>query len=112
VSSEIDEPGMPHGAARPAAAETMALRLEISGRVQGVGYRDWLVEAAQRLGLSGWVRNRRDGSVEAHVQGERPSVERLVEQCRRGPVAAKVATIEASPARPEDLTGFHRRSTG
>jgi acylphosphatase len=103
---------MPPGAARPAATESVARRLEISGRVQGVGYRDWLVAAAQRLGLTGWVRNRRDGSVEAHAQGERTLVERLVEQCRRGPAAADVAAVDVSPAHPEDLAGFHRRSTG
>lgn len=103
---------MPPGAARVEAADLVALRLQITGRVQGVGYRDWLVAAAQRLHLSGWVRNRRDGSVEAHAQGARPLVERLVGQCRDGPPVAKVAAVEVSPAQPEDLMGFHRRSTG
>jgi acylphosphatase len=112
VSREIDGPSMPPGAARVEAADMVALRLQITGRVQGVGYRDWLVAAAQRLRLFGWVRNRWDGSVEAHAQGERALVERLVGQCRDGPLVAKVAAVEVSPAQPEDLTDFHRRSTG
>lgn len=111
MSSEIHDPGMPHGAARPAAAEIFALRLEIHGRVQGVGYRDWLVDAAQALDLAGWVRNRRDGSVEAHAQGETGRLDRLIEQCRAGPRAARVDQVVVIPVPRQDLTGFHRRST-
>ena len=65
-------------------------RLVISGRVQGVGFRVWMVEKAQALGLSGWVRNRIDGSVEALVAGDIAAVEELLRLCRRGPRMAEV----------------------
>lgn len=74
------------------------LTLRIRGRVQGVGYRAWLVREAGRQGVSGWVRNRRDGSVEALLAGPEPVVRALVEACRRGPPAARVEVIETAVA--------------
>ncbi len=71
-----------------------ARRLRIQGRVQGVGYRDWLLREAVRLNLTGWVRNRADGSVEAVVAGEEPAVMALLTACRRGPRLARVDAIE------------------
>ena len=68
-------------------------RLAITGRVQGVGYRDWAVATGQRLGLSGWVRNRTDGSVEALVVGEDEAVGKMIEACRRGPRHAAVEAV-------------------
>ena len=71
----------------------IARRLVVRGRVQGVGYRFAMTEAALALGVAGWVRNRRDGTVEAVVQGDDASVERLLEWCRRGPPGAHVTAI-------------------
>jgi acylphosphatase len=88
-----------------------ARRVVIAGRVQGVGYRDWMVAAAGRLGVSGWVRNRRDGTIEALVDGEMSAVEELLHACRRGPRAAEVASITEELADPPDEPGFVRRPT-
>jgi acylphosphatase len=72
-------------------------RLTISGRVQGVGYRYWAIDTARRLGLTGWVRNRRDGAVEALIVGEEDAVGEMIEACRRGPPAARVDEIDVDP---------------
>lgn len=74
----------------------IARRVVVHGRVQGVGFRDATVQAAFELGVAGWVRNRRDGSVEAFVQGDAGAVERFVEWCRRGPPLARVTDLSAS----------------
>ena len=71
-------------------------RLSIAGRVQGVGYRDWTVATARRLGLAGWVRNLPDGRVEALAEGARPALEGLLAYCRRGPPLARVDAVEAA----------------
>lgn len=76
--------------------DTLALRLRIYGRVQGVWYRAWSTEQARELGLDGWVRNRSDGTVEAVVSGLEPAVREMVRRCRRGPPAARVTGIEES----------------
>lgn len=68
--------------------------LTITGRVQGVGYRGWTQREATRLGLTGWVRNCQDGSVEARVSGPKETVERLISACRYGPPAAEVTNIQ------------------
>jgi acylphosphatase len=86
--------------------------LRIEGRVQGVGYRDWLLREATRLGLHGWVRNRPDGSVQALVAGEAGAVQALLIACRRGPVLARVDRIEEVLADPPEGPGFHRLPTG
>ncbi|HTR16403.1 MAG TPA: acylphosphatase [Acetobacteraceae bacterium] len=87
-----------------------AKRLLIGGRVQGVGYRDWMVETARTLGVSGWVRNRADGRIEALVYGESDVVEELLRSCRRGPRRAEVLTIEEHLTDPPAEEGFYRRS--
>lgn len=87
------------------------LRLAIRGHVQGVGFRYSMHEEARRLGLSGWVRNRRDGSVEALVQGPAAAVEGIRRWAMRGPPAARVTGVEATPAADEPLGAFEMRPT-
>lgn len=72
-------------------------RLTITGRVQGVGYRDWVMNMGQRLGLTGWVRNRADGAVEALLVGEEVAVGEMIDACRRGPPLARVDEIDVDP---------------
>lgn len=83
-------------------------RLTITGRVQGVGYRDWAIAAGRRLGLAGWVRNRSDGAVEALIVGEEAAIGRMIEACRRGPPPARVDEIDVDPVdldiQPEGFT--------
>lgn len=66
----------------------------VSGRVQGIFFRYHTQELAQRLGVKGWVRNLRDGRVEAVFEGEREQVEEMVKFCRTGPPGAKVNNVE------------------
>ena len=89
----------------------MARLLIIAGRVQGVGYRDWMVVEAIRLGVAGWVRNRLDGTVEALIEGEEAAVEELLRACRRGPRAARVDSIAEHQADPPADPGFRRLPT-
>jgi acylphosphatase len=89
----------------------VSLRLEISGRVQGVGFRYSMREEAARRGVRGWVRNRRDGSVEALAQGEAAAVEALVDWARRGPPGARVTGVRASAVEEAALDGFELRPT-
>ena len=89
-----------------------AQRLVIVGRVQGVGYRDAAVQAAFAVGVLGWVRNRRDGYVEALAQGEPEAVERFVTWCRRGPPSARVVEVALFDAEVDTvLSTFEMRAT-
>ena len=72
-------------------------RLTITGRVQGVGYRDWTIMTAHRLGLTGWVRNRADGAVEALIVGDDQLVGEMIDACRRGPTMARVDNVDIEP---------------
>ena len=91
-------------------SERATVRLAIRGRVQGVGFRYSMHEEASRLGLAGWVRNRRDGSVEAVVQGPAEAVEAMRRWAAHGPPAAHVSSVEAAPAEG-DFAGFEMRPT-
>jgi len=88
-----------------------AARLRITGRVQGVGYRAWALQMASRLGLRGWVRNRRDSSVEALIMGEGDAVDRMIEACHEGPYDARVADVEVSDAADDGSVGFAPKPT-
>jgi len=89
----------------------------VRGRVQGVGYRAFVEDEAHRLSLRGWVRNRRDGSVEAVFAGQRNDVEAVIEACRRGPFSAHVSELVQREGTEADLLegaagGFSVRPTG
>ena len=86
-----------------------ATHLILHGRVQGVFYRDWTVETARSLGLTGWVRNLPDGTVEAHLEGEDSAVARMIEAMRAGPPRARVDRIDRREAEPQSLGSFERR---
>lgn len=77
--------------------------LAITGRVQGVGYRIWMSEQARSRGLAGWVRNRRDGSVEAVVSGSADSVDEMIMLSWRGPPSSNVAAIVVAEATPDEF---------
>ena len=83
----------------------------VGGRVQGVGYRNWMVREALRLGVAGWVRNRGPDDVEALVQGSGEAVARLYEACLRGPPSASVTSIERRAAGASPVKGFERRAS-
>jgi acylphosphatase len=88
-----------------------AKHLIIHGQVQGVFYRGWTVHIAESLGLTGWVRNRRDGTVEAIVSGEDPAIERFIGLAYAGPEAARVARIDTTDEAEADFTRFVQRPT-
>lgn len=88
-----------------------AVRVIIEGRVQGVWFRGWTIQEANFLGLSGWVRNRRDGSVEAVFAGEAEDVDAMVKLCFQGPPAARVEHVTATPTDDPGVEGFGPRPT-
>jgi len=87
---------------------TTVLHLRIQGLVQGVSYRWNMVQAARRHGVSGWVRNRHDGSVEAMVAGAQDALDALVAWARRGPPGARVDKIDIAPG-DGTFDGFEQR---
>jgi acylphosphatase len=93
------------------AAHRKCVRLRITGRVQGVWYRGWTIDQARELGLDGWVRNRRDGSVEAMAFGPAERVDELIARCRIGPPAAVVEAVEVAPESEPVARGFHQKPT-
>lgn len=86
-------------------AET-ALRVRVTGRVQGVWFRGWTQAEAQERGLRGWVRNEQDGSVSALIAGPSGAVEAMVRALHEGPEAARVISVETEAAEPPGPGGF------
>lgn len=84
-------------------------RVVIRGRVQGVGFRMWTEDEALRRDLEGWVRNRRDGAVEAAFSGSEDAVATMIEACRNGPRGARVEAVDVLDAGPDVL---HQREAG
>lgn len=88
-------------------AERERRRVVVHGEVQGVFFRDSTREEASRRGVSGWVTNRSDGSVEAVFEGDADAVAALVAFCREGPSRADVERVDEESEEPEGLDGFH-----
>jgi acylphosphatase len=91
--------------------DVTSLIVRVEGFVQGVGFRDYLVMAAQNGKLDGWVRNRADGAVEALVSGTTKAVETFVAAATRGPYGARVKSVDLTNTTPPADTGFHRKPT-
>ncbi len=92
--------------------ERKTVRLRIYGRVQGVGYRAWTAHKAKKLGLTGWVRNLNDGTVECEAQGAQEAIETLVAACHAGPPIARVTQVNSEEiTSAETYSGFQQRPT-
>ena len=88
------------------STELVARRVTVSGQVQGVFFRDTCARRARAEGVTGWVRNRADGTVEAWFQGHAQAVENMVTWCRQGPPLAAVADVDAVDVEPASLNAF------
>ena len=88
-----------------------AVRMVIEGRVQGVWFRGWAAGEAARLHIRGWIRNRRDGTVEAIFAGAAADVDAIIKACRQGPPAARVETLIQHPAEAPEGMGFRSLPT-
>lgn len=91
--------------------ERITKNLRIFGRVQGVYYRAWCVQKANDLNLTGWVRNRKDASVEILATGHEKDIERLIAECYKGPPTAKVEAVNVENGISENLKSFEQRPT-
>ena len=87
----------------------VALHVRVTGRVQGVFFRAWTQQKANALGVTGWVRNDGDGSVEGHVEGENPAVQEMIGLLRQGPPSAKVSGVDVEATDPEGFDRFEVR---
>ena len=85
---------------------TVRRRVLVSGRVQGVWFRDTCCEQARNLGVAGWVRNLADGRVEAHFEGPPAAVDRMVAWCHEGPTRARVDAVDVTARTPDGRAGF------
>lgn len=86
-------------------------RIVVHGRVQGVWYRGWTIDTARAFGLNGWVRNRRDGTVEMLIAGHEEAVERMIERCHEGPDSARVERVEVEESGEAAPDSFAQRPT-
>lgn len=98
-------------ASQSTASQIKAVNVVIKGTVQGVFYRKWTVDAARKLGLNGWVRNCRDGSVEAVFAGPPSAVDSMIQQCHSGPSSARVSSVDVSQWDNEVPQGFEKKPT-
>ena len=89
--------------------DRIARHVIVRGVVQGVFFRASCQEQARRAGVAGWVRNRADGSVEAHLEGPASAVEQLVAWCHEGPSRARVESVDVAPASPAGVADFTTR---
>ncbi|MEX0693720.1 MAG: acylphosphatase [Rhodospirillales bacterium] len=87
------------------------VHVRVTGRVQGVWFRGWTVKEADRLGITGWVRNRRDGSVEAVFSGNEDDVETMLKLCRKGPPLARVDALTSREIDAGPFSGFEKCPT-
>jgi len=94
-----------------AASDRRTVRVRLEGHVQGVGFRYWTERAATDLGLDGWVRNRRDGGVEAVFSGGADAVARMIERCQDGPPSARVDFVKVMDETQVPQSGFEVRPT-
>lgn len=92
-------------------SEDTIFRLRIKGRVQGVGFRDWAMDAARARGLAGWIRNRSDGSVEMLVAGSDKAIQEMLGQLTIGPPLAQVTNIDIHKETEPPPLGFARKPT-
>lgn len=83
-----------------------SLKIVVSGRVQGVGFRAYLADEARRHSVSGWARNLADGRLEVLAHGTDPALEALIAACRSGPPGAEVSGVETSDAEKPAMAGF------
>jgi acylphosphatase len=90
-------------------SDRVARNVIVHGRVQGVFFRDTTQRRAAARGVTGWVRNRRDGTVEAHLEGDRHAVDALIDFLHDGPRGASVERVEVHDAEPEGLDRFEIR---
>jgi acylphosphatase len=87
-------------------ADQISRHVRVTGLVQGVFFRAWTQGQARELGISGWVRNCPDGSVEAHLSGDEDAVERMIQRMQRGPSNARVEDLSVEEAEPVETGRF------
>ena len=100
-----------HGVKHDVTYDVKTVLVRITGRVQGVFFRAWTEQEAKQRRLSGWVRNRRDGSVEALFSGPADDVDAMVRACHAGPPHATVNNVESEASEAPALAGFAQRGT-